>query len=88
MNYLHEHKHPKLENLQTFFYVRNSRFLDAYNANEKFNMLKGNQQGLDGMSNSSVADIMVKGFINTLPEISKNLIDVYHKDNNLLKEGE
>lgn len=88
MKYLQDVDHPKKGDLQIFFYIQRSQYMDAFELNDKLNAIKSSDKGLKGQANVGFRDLIIKEFGDSLPDISKSLISLCKKEkSNLWKQG-
>ncbi|CAG9823287.1 unnamed protein product [Phaedon cochleariae] len=78
---------PASDELQVFYYLLRSRFLEAFDFHAGMGRGKPDRQGLIGQSNVSRADQVVRIFKSLLPDVSRKLVDYVRKEKgNLWRE--
>ncbi|CAH0556685.1 unnamed protein product [Brassicogethes aeneus] len=87
--YLQTIRDPSTDDLQVFYFLLRSRFIEAFDIHQNSKRMKPETQGLVGQRNSTRTDNLVRFFKNLLPNVNKNLLDVIRNERtNLWKEVE
>ncbi|XP_018577451.1 protein ELYS isoform X2 [Anoplophora glabripennis] len=85
--YLRSVENLTADDLQVFYYLLRSRFVEAFDAHQNSRRKNPESQGLVGQRNTTRTDQIVRIFKTLLPDINKNLVDVVRKERiNLWKE--
>ncbi|XP_049821968.1 protein ELYS isoform X3 [Aethina tumida] len=88
-NYLKQIRDPNMDDLQVFYFLLRSRFVEAFDIHQNSKRVRPECQGLVGQKNASRTDNIVKFFKSLLPDVSRNLVDVVRKErSNLWREVE
>lgn len=88
LQYLGDIEQRNSKDLQVFYFLLRSRFLEAFDAHSKNSRKDPDTQGLIGQRNVTHADQIVRIFKNCLPDVNRSLVDYIRKErNNLWKEG-
>lgn len=76
------------KDLQVFYFLLRSRFLEAFDAHARTRRKDPDTKGLIGQRNATHTDQIVRIFKNCLPDVNRNLVEYIRKEkNNLWKEG-
>ncbi|XP_072402062.1 uncharacterized protein Elys isoform X1 [Diabrotica undecimpunctata] len=86
-DYLKAIKNPTSDDLQIFYYLLRSRFIEAFDTHSNVRRRCPEKQGLIGQSMASKTDQIVKIFKTLLPDVNKNLVEYIRRERtNLWKE--
>ncbi|KAJ8980297.1 hypothetical protein NQ317_005217 [Molorchus minor] len=85
--YLKSVDNPTADDLQVFYYLLRSRFVEAFDTHDSSKRKKPESQGLIGQRNATKTDQIVRIFKTLLPDVNRQLVDVVRKERtNLWKE--
>lgn len=84
LDYLSEVHSPTARDLQVFYFLLRSRFLEAFEVHSSLRKRKPESQGLIGQKNATQTDQVVKIFKTLLPDVNKTLVEYIQKERNSL----
>ncbi|KAJ8920901.1 hypothetical protein NQ315_015694 [Exocentrus adspersus] len=86
--YLNTIENPTADDVQVFYYLLRSRFIEAFDAHQKSRRKMPECLGLIGQREASKTDQIVRIFRTMLPDVNKSLVDIVRKERtNLWKEA-
>ncbi|XP_056636381.1 protein ELYS [Diorhabda sublineata] len=87
--YLRSVENPTCDDLQIFYYLLRSRFIEAFDTHSNIRRKFPERQGLIGQSMATKTDQIVKIFQSLLPDVNRKLVDYIRKERtNIWKEVE
>lgn len=88
LKYLQNIDQSSSKDLQIFYYLLRSRYLEAFDTHSKMRRNDPDTKGLIGQKNATQTDQIVRIFKNCLPDVHRNLVEYVRKEkNNLWKKG-
>lgn len=88
LKYLDNMENTNSKDLQVFYFLLRSRYLEAFDVHSKIRRKDPDTKGLIGQRNATLTDQVVRIFKNSLPDVNKNLMEYIKKEkNNLWTKG-